>query len=77
MKGLIMDYPLTLTQFFARGITDAAGFERAVLAEQLNGALLLIGGTLGGALAGGLIYGATAGGPALRPREPATAEPSG
>jgi hypothetical protein len=42
-----------------RGITDAAGFERAVLAEQLNGGFLLTAGTLLGALGGGLIYGAT------------------
>ena len=47
-------------QLAARGITDAAAFERTVLAEQVNGAMLLLGGTLAGALVGGLVYGTTA-----------------
>jgi hypothetical protein len=44
----------------ALGISDVAAFERHLLAEQLNGGLILIGLTLGGALFGGLAYGATA-----------------
>jgi hypothetical protein len=44
----------------ALGITDVASFERYLLAEQLNGGLILVGLTLGGALFGGLAYGATA-----------------
>lgn len=44
----------------ALGISDAALFERHLLAEQLNGGLILVGLTLGGALLGGLAYGATA-----------------
>ncbi len=39
------------------GVSDAATFERFVLAEQLNGALALIALTTGGALAGGALYG--------------------
>jgi hypothetical protein len=44
----------------ALGIRDVASFERHLLGEQLNGGLILVGLTLGGALAGGLAYGATA-----------------
>jgi hypothetical protein len=44
----------------ALGISDVGSFERHLLAEQLNGGLILVGLTLGGALVGGLAYGATA-----------------
>ncbi len=39
------------------GVTDAATFERYLLAEQLNGGLVLVGTTLGGALVGGVVAG--------------------
>ncbi len=45
-------------QLRAFGVTDATSFERYVLQEQLNGALLLIAGTTLPAMAGGLIFGA-------------------
>jgi hypothetical protein len=38
----------------AAGVTDAAGFERTMLREQLDGAFVLTGLTLTGALAAGL-----------------------
>ena len=38
----------------AAGVTDAAGFERAMLREQLDGAFVLTGLTLTGALGAGL-----------------------
>lgn len=62
----------------ARGIGDAAAFERAILAEQLNGAFVLAGGTLLGSLAGGLLHGAVGRGPGEgRSGAPAPAEESG
>jgi hypothetical protein len=44
----------------ALGVTDPASFEQQLLREQLNGAALLLGLSVGGALAGGLVYGLTA-----------------
>jgi hypothetical protein len=41
----------------AAGVTDVATFERYVLQEQLNGALILTGLVTGGALVGGALYG--------------------
>jgi hypothetical protein len=37
------------------GITDAASFERAMLSEQLDGAILLTGLTLAGAVGAGVV----------------------
>jgi hypothetical protein len=50
------------------GITDAASFERAMLSEQLDGALLLTGLTLAGAVSAGVVR-AVRRPPAAAPRD--------
>ncbi len=51
--------PAYAAELRAAGVTDAAGFERYFLAEQLNGGVTLVLWTLVPALLGGLAYGAS------------------
>ena len=65
--------PTYAAELRAAGVTDAAGFERYFLSEQLNGGVTLVLWTLVPALLGGLAYGASN----SRPRGQAPVDPSG